>query len=109
MDFQIKLNGYRMELGDIDHHLITLPEIRSACSVPKYNKSGKVQQLLAYVVLETPVEKADEKSLIQKLKEDLNKTVMDYMVPHRFVFVESLPMTQNGKIDRKKLINEVNS
>ncbi|MGX6969588.1 D-alanine--poly(phosphoribitol) ligase subunit DltA [Vagococcus bubulae] len=109
MDFQIKLNGYRMELGDIDHHLITLSEVRAACSVPKYNKAGKVQQLLAYVVLESAVESSDEKELTQKLKEDLNKTVMDYMVPHRFIFVESLPMTQNGKIDRKQLINEVNS
>jgi len=109
MDFQIKLNGYRMELGDIDHHLITLDGVRAACSVPKYNKAGKVQQLLAYVVLESEVDSSDERALTQQLKEQLNKTVMDYMVPHRFIFVESLPMTQNGKIDRKQLINEVNS
>lgn len=109
MDFQIKLNGYRMELGDIDHHLITLDAVRAACSVPKYNKAGKVQQLLAYVVLESTVDATDERVLTQQLKEDLSKTVMDYMVPHRFVFVENLPMTQNGKIDRKQLINEVNS
>lgn len=109
MDFQIKLNGYRMELGDIDHHLITLTEVRAACSVPKYNKAGKVQQLLAYIVLEEDVDASDERALTQRLKEDLNKTVMDYMVPHRFIYVENLPMTQNGKIDRKQLINEVNS
>lgn len=109
MDFQIKLNGYRMELGDIDHHLITLDEVRAACSVPKYNKTGKVQQLLAYVVLEPNIDASDERALSQMLKESLGKTVMDYMIPHRFIFVENLPMTQNGKIDRKQLINEVNS
>lgn len=106
MDFQIKLNGFRMELGDIDHHLTELPGVRLACTVPKMNKLGKVNQLVAYIVLEEKV--IDTVGKTKELKADLKELVMDYMIPQRFVYVEELPLTPNGKVDRKFLINEVN-
>lgn len=108
LDFQIKWHGYRMELGDIDHHIMSIPSVRNACVVPKYNKNHKVQQLIAYVVLEDQLD-IDSKEKGNQLKKDLQKTVMDYMIPQRFNFVESLPLTANGKVDRKQLITEVNS
>ncbi|MGY3748978.1 D-alanine--poly(phosphoribitol) ligase subunit DltA [Vagococcus acidifermentans] len=102
-DFQIKWHGYRMELGDIDCHLANLAYIRQACVVPRY-RQHKVQQLVAYVVKQ---ETADPSP--KRIKDDLGKTLMDYMIPQQFKFVDSLPLTSNGKIDRKYLINEVNS
>jgi D-alanine--poly(phosphoribitol) ligase subunit 1 len=81
--------------------------VRNACVVPRYNKNHKVQQLIAYVVLNEGVS-GDAKELGNLVKEELQKSVMDYMVPQRFVFVENLPLTSNGKVDRKKLIEEVN-
>ena len=107
LDFQIKWHGYRMELGDIDHHMMTIDSVRNACVVPKYNKNHKVQQLIAYVVL-NDVGEIDQKSKSNEIKTELQKSVMDYMIPQRFVFVESLPLTPNGKVDRKRLIGEVN-
>ncbi|MDT2832318.1 D-alanine--poly(phosphoribitol) ligase subunit DltA [Vagococcus carniphilus] len=107
LDFQIKWHGYRIELGDIDHHLTMLNKVINACVVPKYNKNHKVQQLVSYIVYDEP-NTFDEKEVTKLLKEELSKKVMDYMIPQRFIFVESLPLTANGKVDRKGLINEVN-
>lgn len=107
MDFQVKLHGYRMELEDIDHHLNEVSYVKQAVVVPKY-KDHKVQQLVAYVIVEeNPFEKSFQ--LTKAIKEEMQETVMEYMIPQRFVYVEQLPLTQNGKIDRKGLINEVNN
>jgi D-alanine--poly(phosphoribitol) ligase subunit 1 len=75
--------------------------------VPKY-QDHKVQQLVAYVVAnDNDFEKAYQ--LTKAVKEELAEAVMDYMIPQKFVYVDQLPRTANGKIDRKRLINEVNS
>ncbi len=66
LDFQIKWHGYRIELGDIDHHLLMNEAIRNACVVAKY-RDHKVQQLIAYVVLEKPT--VDVKACAKMLKE----------------------------------------
>ncbi|AQP53077.1 D-alanine--poly(phosphoribitol) ligase subunit 1 [Vagococcus penaei] len=108
LDFQVKWNGYRIELGDIDHHLLAIEGIRNACVVPKYNRLHKVQQLIAYVVVESSLANLEQKEFVKELKAQLSQTVMDYMVPQKFVLVDALPLTSNGKVDRKKLIQEVN-
>lgn len=83
-----------------------VPLVKQAVVVPRYQEN-KVEQLIAYVV---PEENSFEKEfqLTKAIKESLNKLVMDYMIPQRFVYVDQLPQTPNGKIDRKGLINEVN-
>jgi D-alanine--poly(phosphoribitol) ligase subunit 1 len=63
--------------------------------------------LVAYVVAnDNDFEKAYQ--LTKAVKEELAEGVMEYMIPQKFVYVEQLPLTANGKIDRKRLINEVN-
>lgn len=107
IDFQVKLHGFRIELEDIDHHLEKVSYVKQATVVPKYQEH-KVQQLVAYVVAsENDFEKAYQ--LTKAIKEELSEGVMDYMIPQKFVYVDQLPLTANGKIDRKRLINEVNS
>ncbi|MGG5330665.1 D-alanine--poly(phosphoribitol) ligase subunit DltA [Enterococcus sp. AZ163] len=106
IDFQVKLHGYRIELEDIDHHLEQVSYVQQAVVVPKYQQH-KVQQLVAYVVAaDNSFEKAFQ--LTKAIKEELADRVMDYMIPQRFVYVEQLPRTANGKLDRKGLIAEVN-
>ena len=107
IDFQVKLHGFRIELEDIDHHLEKVSYVKQATVVPKY-QDHKVQQLVAYVVAnDNDFEKAYQ--LTKAVKEELAEGVMEYMIPQKFVYVEQLPLTANGKIDRKRLINEVNS
>lgn len=106
IDFQVKLHGYRIELEDIDHHLVGVSYVKQAAVVPKY-QNHKVQQLVAFVVSH-PHSFEKEFQLTKAIKAELNESVMDYMIPQKFIYVESLPLTANGKIDRKGLINEVN-
>lgn len=107
LDFQIKLHGFRIELEDVDHHLDQVSLVSQATTVPKYDKNDKVSQLIAYIVPEKNKYK-DNFELTQAIKAELHETMMSYMMPQRFVYVDSLPLTTNGKIDRKSLMKEVN-
>lgn len=107
IDFQVKLHGYRIELEDIDHHLVGVSYVKQAAVVPKY-QNHKVQQLIAFIVSQ-PHSFEKEFQLTKAIKAELNESVMDYMIPQKFIYVEQLPLTANGKIDRKGLMNEVNA
>ena len=111
MDFQIKFNGYRIELEDVSQNLNKSRFIESAVAVPRYNKDHKVQNLLAYVILKDGVREQFERDIdiTKAIKEDLADIMMSYMMPSKFLYRDSLPLTPNGKIDIKGLINEVNS
>lgn len=106
-DFQIKLNGYRIELEEVDHYLNQAPMIRQAVAVPKYNAEHKVQQMLAYVV-PAPGEEGGL-ALTKKIRTHLQGVMMPYMIPQRFIYRDTLPLTQNGKVAVKALISEVNA
>lgn len=107
IDFQIKLHGFRIELEDVDHHLDKVSLVSQAVSVPKYGKDHKVQQLIAYIVANEN-DFDSEFKLTQAIRAELKESMMDYMMPQKFVYVDSLPLTNNGKIDRKSLMKEVN-
>lgn len=111
MDFQIKFNGYRIELEEVSQNLNKSEYIKSAVAVPRYNKDHKVQNLLAYVVLKEGVAEQFDRQLdiTKAIKEDLKDIMMDYMMPSKFLYRDSLPLTPNGKIDIKGLMNEVNN
>ena len=99
IDLQIKFHGYRIELGDIEQNLLAMDMIKGACAVPK-KRDGKIQQIAAFLVCEgIEGSFADRKMIRNFLKEKLP----EYMVPKKLVFVDSIPMTDNGKIDRKKM------
>lgn len=100
IDLQIKLHGYRIEIEDIESNLMKLPDIKQAAVTPNL-KDGKVKSLTAYVVCGCEV--ANPRETAAALKCQLKTYVPDYMVPKKFVFLPKLPMTANGKCDRKKL------
>ena len=90
LDHQVKLRGLRIELGEIETRLMQHPQVREAVVLVQGGK-----QLVAYLVLE------DEKST--DLKAWLLSSLPEYMVPTHFITLTKLPVTANGKLDRKAL------
>ncbi|MDR3402223.1 MAG: D-alanine--poly(phosphoribitol) ligase subunit DltA [Chthoniobacter sp.] len=101
MDGQIKLNGYRIEIGDIESHLRNLPQISDAV-VLVAEKNGKPDSLAGFVVLRERGTGSDFEISLQ-FKKQLAERLPAYMVPRKFFFLEAFPMTANGKADRRKL------
>lgn len=93
IDLQIKLHGYRIEIEDIENNIVKLPGVRQAVVVPNIRK-GAVKSLTGFVV-------ADDES--RDLKEELAAFLPSYMIPKKIVFLDKIPMTNNGKADRKQL------
>ncbi len=107
-DFQIKLNGYRIELEEVNHYLNAEPLIAQGVAVPKYNRNHQVSQLLAYIV-PSAHKFADELSLTKAIRERLQASMMTYMIPQRFVYRDQLPLTANGKVAVRRLIEAANA
>lgn len=99
-DFQVKLHGYRVELGEIEKSLVALPEVVNACVLP-YLRDGRISYLCACVLLADGAEGGF--STTKALKASLKETLPEYMVPRKFVYPEEFPLNTNGKVDRKLL------
>jgi len=97
-DFQIKIRGFRVELGEIETRLAEHPEIKEAVVIVREDVPGE-QRLVAYVSLKT-TKKAD---VIASLRRSLEAQMPDFMMPGVFVVVDKLPQTVNGKVDRHAL------
>ncbi|MFJ5254176.1 non-ribosomal peptide synthase/polyketide synthase [Pseudomonas sp. NPDC088414] len=100
IDHQVKIRGFRIELGEIEARLKQQPGVRDAAVVAREGVSGK--QLLGYVLAtaETPAD-----GLGERLREQLKASLPDYMVPAHLMVLERMPLTPNGKLDRKALPN----
>jgi D-alanine--poly(phosphoribitol) ligase subunit 1 len=101
MDNQIKLHGHRIELGDMESNLRALDEVADAVVLP-VKKGDRIDSVAAFIVLSGPQQGTDFEQAA-KLKTKLAEKVPPYMVPRKFVFLDSFPMNANGKADRKKL------
>jgi amino acid adenylation domain-containing protein len=95
-DNQVKINGHRIELGEIENRLDSHQEIKDVVVLAK-EQSGD-NYLVGYYVSEVELPVSD-------LREHLSAHLPDYMIPSYFVHMEGLPLTVNGKIDRKALPN----
>jgi D-alanine--poly(phosphoribitol) ligase subunit 1 len=101
MDEQIKLSGYRIELGDVEANLRALAIVRDALVIPVI-KDGTAKSLAAFVVLAAR-DDASHFNLSHRLRNQLSKRLPSYMLPRKFVFLDAFPITANGKIDRASL------
>lgn len=101
MDNQIKLHGHRIELGDMESNLRALDQVADAVVLP-VKKGEVVDSVSAFIVLSGPKAGSDFEQAAA-LKKQLAERVPPYMVPRKFIFLESFPMNANGKADRKKL------
>jgi surfactin family lipopeptide synthetase A len=98
IDNQVKMRGFRIELGEIETRLAQHPDIQQV-AVLAQEKQADDKRLVAYLVPNKSAITPTAISLRQFLKEKLP----DYMIPSAFVFLESMPLTPNGKIDRRAL------
>lgn len=107
--FQIKFNGYRIELEEINFYMNQQKLIRHAVAAPLYKKDHTIKQLVAEIELNKGVkDQYSENELTKMIRTQLKKDVMPYMIPQRFIYRDSLPISQNGKVDIKAVIKEVN-
>ncbi|MCP5051012.1 MAG: amino acid adenylation domain-containing protein, partial [bacterium] len=101
MDGQVKIRGFRIELGEIEAVLDGYGAVES-CVVVVKEMSGDISLIIAYVVLEGDFVEGE-------LKEYLRERLPGYMVPHRIVSLDRMPLTGNGKLDRRVLPEPVES
>ncbi|SDH33307.1 amino acid adenylation domain-containing protein [Lentzea fradiae] len=94
-DDQVKVRGFRVELGELETVLLAHPSVRSAVAVAREDDGRK--RLVAYVVVDGDVTPAE-------LREHAARTLPDFMVPAAVVLLDELPVTPNGKVDRRLLV-----
>lgn len=104
-DFQIKLNGYRIEIEDIENNLVKVSNVKNAAVVP-VNKDDKIAYLTAFVELKEDNGLSGLKNGIA-IKKELGELIPSYMVPRNIKIVTQFPTNVNGKIDRKKLLEDL--
>lgn len=102
IDHQVKVRGYRIELEEIEHALIKQENIKEAVVIAREDTPGD-PRLVSYVVLSDATKSEDLKTQILDWQKGLLAVLPEYMVPDDFVLMTAIPITPNGKIDRKAL------
>ena len=100
-DHQVKLHGYRVELGDVEANLCALEGIHDAVVLPVL-RNGEVDSLAAFVITQSEAPGSDTAGSLW-LRARLGDRVPSYMLPRTVRFLDRFPMTANGKVDRLKL------
>src|SRR5258708_31139042 len=102
-DFQIKIRGFRVELGEIENALLEQAGVEGVAVMAREDTPGQ-QRLVAYVAMGADAAREMiEAERVAAWREQLQSRMPDYMVPWAFVILESLPLTPNGKVDRQAL------
>lgn len=97
LDAQVKVRGFRIELQEVEHALSRLPQVAAAAAAVRTSAAG--DNRLVGIVVAQPNETVSN----EVLRAGLARQLPDYMVPGTFIAVESLPMTDSGKLDRRAL------
>ncbi|MCK4261381.1 MAG: amino acid adenylation domain-containing protein, partial [Halanaerobiales bacterium] len=95
IDHQVKIRGYRIELGEIENRLLEHEIIREAIVIDRTDQND-AKYLCAYIV-------TDEEIPVADLRTYLSKDLPEYMIPSYFISLDEMPLTRNGKVDRKAL------
>ncbi|MGG8495336.1 amino acid adenylation domain-containing protein [Tenacibaculum sp. TC6] len=94
VDDQIKIRGYRVELGEVTRAIIAIPFVRNTSLLVK--KKNDERQLIAFV-------EVDENKKVSEIREALETSLPSYMIPNSIILIDKIPVTPNGKVDRKEL------
>ena len=96
-DNQVKVRGHRIDLSELNSIILKQKEVKEVYScITNLNSGGSEKEIVVYVVLQNPT---DKKTFCKKIKDQLPS----YMQPHHVVEIAKLPMTLNGKVDKKSL------
>ncbi|MBQ1468878.1 MAG: amino acid adenylation domain-containing protein, partial [Solobacterium sp.] len=95
IDDQVKIRGFRIELGEIESRIREIDKVKDCAVIARPDVSGE-KAIFAYYV-------SDEEIRITTIREELAKSVPDYMVPAYMMQIDSIPVTKNGKLDRRAL------
>jgi D-alanine--poly(phosphoribitol) ligase subunit 1 len=106
LDGQIKLHGYRIELEDVENNLRRVTGVQQAAVVAVRNEAGVITHLHGFVQLASPPE-GGPLAVATALKKELRAYVPDYMVPKLLTVVDRIPLTGNGKADRRALLASI--
>ena len=96
IDYQVKIRGFRIELGEIEAVLSQHPQVKEAVAIASVDQSGN-QHLVAYIVPNQAI------SATSEVRNFLKEKLPDYMVPSVVITLEKMPLTSNGKVDRRAL------
>ena len=97
-DFQVKYRGFRIELGEVETAISNHDSVKETVVLLKNEHEVNNQQLVAYLTVNQGLAIS-----VSELREFLSTTLPEYMLPSHFVFMEKMPLTTNGKFDRKAL------
>jgi amino acid adenylation domain-containing protein len=100
-DHQVKIRGFRIELGEIEAQLARHALVKEAVVIAREDIPGE-KRLVAYVIAHDP-SGAEAVPSVEALRVHLKTTLPEYMVPGAFVMLERLPLSANGKLDRRAL------
>ncbi len=100
-DNQVKIRGYRIELEDVEFVLRTHPTVQD-CAVNIWEETDNDKRLVAYVVTHN-TESMDNKPALSEVRAFLKTKLPEYMVPAYLVLLDTMPLTVNGKLDRRSL------
>ncbi|AMP99731.1 Nonribosomal peptide synthetase [Pedobacter cryoconitis] len=95
IDSQVKINGHRIELSEIENVLVNYNGIKAAVVLEQINTTGR-HELIAYIV-------SEQEQKISNLREYLKNILPNYMIPSHFMQLDSLPLMPNGKVNRNSI------
>lgn len=93
-DFQIKHNGYRIEIEEIEKNILRLQYVSDV--VIKIDENSGKNEIIAVLELK-------ENVTLMKIKDDLSRFLPEYMIPNKYYLIKKMPLNLNGKVDRKKI------
>ena len=94
-DFQVKVNGYRIEIEEVEKKISQLQEVNSVCVVVEKDELER-NKLVAYIKLNNEMD-------YNEFKEKISKVLPQYMIPSKFYLIDKMPLNVNGKVDKKQL------
>ncbi|MEG3875944.1 amino acid adenylation domain-containing protein [Microcoleus sp. herbarium7] len=94
-DEQVKIRGFRVELAEIESAILQHPDIRESVVIIRDDTQGD-KHLIAYIVTNEP-------DLVPQISSYLQEQLPDYMIPSAFVVLDAIPLTPNGKVDKRSL------
>jgi len=102
IDHQVKVRGYRIELEEIEQNLLKENNVKQAVVIAREDIPGN-PRLVAYIIVNEAIADTDLKAQFEAWQQNLLAVLPEYMVPDDFVLMDVIPITPNGKIDRKAL------